>query len=51
MIDTEDATYKGSKTVPAAYKAGGFVSVKNATLSRLGVGKSATVISTAEGVL
>ena len=51
VIDTEDATYKGSKTVPAAYKAGGFVSVKNATLSRLGVGKSATVISTAEGVL
>ena len=51
VIDTEDATYKGSKVVPAAYKAGGFVSVKNATLSRLGVGKSATVISTAEGVL
>ena len=51
VIDTEDATYKGSKTVPAAYKAGGFVSVKNATLSRLGVGKSATEISTAEGVL
>lgn len=51
VIDTENATYKGSKTVPAAYKAGGFVSVKNATLSRLGVGKSATVISTAEGVL
>ena len=51
VIDTEDATYKGSKVVPAAYKAGGFVSVKNATLSRLGVGKSATEISTAEGVL
>jgi len=51
VVDTENATYKGSKVVPAAYKAGGFVSVKNATLSRLGVGKSATVISTAEGVL
>ena len=51
VIDTEDATYKGSKVVPAAYKAGGFVSVKNATLSRLGVSKSATVVSTAEGVL
>lgn len=51
VIDTENATYKGSKVVPAAYKAGGFVSVKNATLSRLGVGKSATEISTAEGVL
>ena len=51
VVDTENATYKGSKVVPAAYKAGGFVSVKNATLSRLGVGKSATEISTAEGVL
>lgn len=51
VVDTENATYRGSKVVPAAYKAGGFVSVKNATLSRLGVGKSATEISTAEGVL
>ena len=51
VIDTENATYKGSKPIPAGYKAGGFVSVKNATLDRLGVSKSATVISTAEGVM
>ena len=51
VIDTENATYKGSKLIPAGYKAGGFVSVKNATLDRLGVSKSATVISTAEGVM
>lgn len=51
VIDTENATYKGSKFIPAGYKAGGFVSVKNATLDRLGVGKSETVISTAEGVM
>ena len=51
VIDTENATYKGSKPIPAGYKAGGFVSVKNATLDRLGVGKSETVISTAEGVM
>lgn len=51
VIDTENATYKGSKLIPAGYKAGGFVSVKNATLDRLGVGKSETVISTAEGVM
>lgn len=51
VIDTENATYKGSKLIPAGYKAGGFVSVKNATLYRLGVSKSETVISTAEGVM
>jgi hypothetical protein len=51
VIDTENATYKGSKLIPAGYKAGGFVSVKNTTLDRLGVSKSETVISTAEGVM
>ena len=51
VSDTENATYKGSKPIPAGYKAGGFVSVKNATLDRLGVSKSETVISTAEGVM
>lgn len=51
VIDTENATYKGSKLIPAGYKAGGFVSVKNAGLDRLGVSKSETVISTAEGVM
>ena len=34
-----------------AFGKSGFVSVKNATLDRLGVGKSETVISTAEGVM
>jgi len=51
VIDSEDATYKGSRVIPAAYKVGGFVSVKNATISRLGLPKSAATIATEEGVI
>ena len=48
VIDADGVTYRGSKTVPAAYKPNGsFVSMKNATLNdRLGVSLSATEVST-----
>ena len=48
VIDADGITYKGTKTIPAAYKPNGtFVSMKNATLNeRLGVTLSATEVST-----
>ena len=47
VIDADGATYKGAKTIPAAYKPNGtFLSMKNATLDRLGVSLSATEVAT-----
>ncbi|MBR0286620.1 MAG: hypothetical protein IJQ96_06315 [Bacteroidales bacterium] len=48
VIDADGITYKGTKTIPAAYKPNGtFVSMKNATLNeRMGVTLSATEVST-----
>ena len=49
VVDTDGVTYKGAKTILAAYKPNGtFVSMKNATLDeRLGVSLSATEVTTA----
>ena len=49
VVDTDGVTYKGTKTIPAAYKPNGtFVSMKNVTLNqRLGVSLSATEVTTA----
>lgn len=49
VVDTDGVTYKGTKTIPAAYKPNGtFVSMKNVTLDqRLGVSLSATEVTTA----
>lgn len=49
VVDTDGVTYKGTKTIPAAYKPNGtFVSMKNVTLDqRLGVSLSATEATTA----
>ncbi len=48
VIDTDGVTYRGSKTIPAAFKPNGtFVSMKNATLNdRLGVSLNATEVAT-----
>lgn len=47
VIDADGVTYRGSKTIPAEYKANGtFVSMKNTTLNdRLGVSLSVTEVS------
>jgi len=48
VIDNEGATYKGSKDVPAANKGNGvFVSIKNATISRLDMEVSSATTATA----
>ena len=48
VVDNNGITYKGTKTVPAAYKPNGtFVSMKNATLNeRLEVSLSSTTVTT-----
>lgn len=48
VIDADGITYKGSKTIPAEFKANGtFVSVKNATLDeRMQLSTSSTEVST-----
>ena len=48
VVDSEGVTYKGSKTIPAAFKPNGtFVSMKSATLDqRLGVALSTAEVAT-----
>ena len=48
VMDNDGVTYYGAKTVPAAYKAGTFVSMKNTRLTgRLELSVSSETVSTA----